>query len=91
MVGMMPSTHAYLYDSREEKNVRIRMGLTPLLASRRLHLDPGSHGNRLMANQLKEFPFSSYDDGPDALTMAVHMVNQLITGKRRPQQIVHGV
>jgi predicted phage terminase large subunit-like protein len=61
--------------SRVNKNLRIsRLG--PLLEGKEFKfLDTPS--NRLLVNQLKEFPLASHDDGPDALEMACRMINKL--------------
>lgn len=91
LAGLFPSTHAYLYSSQEDKNVRIRVALTPLLGSKKLHLDANCPGNRLLLSQLREFPTASHDDGPDALVMALSLLNQLLTGRRQTGGMVLGV
>jgi len=74
--------------SHEDKIVRIRVALTPLLGGRRLHLDESSPGNRLLLSQLREFPTCSHDDGPDSLTMACYLLNQMMFGRRQPEKLV---
>lgn len=62
-------------DNRINKVVRIR-NLDPYLANKEiLFLDDES--NRLLIRQLKEFPLGMHDDGPDALAMAVKLMNSL--------------
>lgn len=76
------------FSTQEEKNVRIRMALTPLLGQRRLHLDANSPGNRLLLSQIREFPTGNHDDGPDSLTMGTYLLNQLLAGKKPQQKLV---
>lgn len=61
------------------KIVRIRL-LTPLLASGRLRFKRDSEGTRMLVEQLKDFPVGDYDDGPDALEMAVRLCEELLRG-----------
>ncbi len=60
------------------KRTRIR-SLTPLLAGGdiRFRRTPGT---RLLVEQLRLFPIGPYDDGPDALEMAVRMTRRLLEG-----------
>lgn len=60
------------------KEVRIR-GLTTWLAQRRLRFRR-SPGCRLLVQQLRDFPTGDFDDGPDALEMAVRMLEFLYSG-----------
>ena len=76
------------YAPNEDKIVRIRMALTPLLGQKRLHLLEDSPGNRLLLNQLREFPTGVHDDGPDSLTMATYLINMMLTGKRTNQNLI---
>jgi predicted phage terminase large subunit-like protein len=64
------------------KRTRIR-SLTPLLAGGdiRFRRTPGT---RLLVEQLQLFPIGPYDDGPDALEMAVRMARQLLAGESDP-------
>lgn len=62
------------------KLVRIR-GLTPLLDSRRLRVKRGSPGCNLLVEQMRGFPDHKYDDGPDALEMAVRMAREILEGR----------
>jgi predicted phage terminase large subunit-like protein len=58
------------------KQVRIRR-LGPLLAARRLRFKTNSPGTRLLVQQLREFPIAGHDDGPDALEMALRLIESL--------------
>ena len=62
-----------------QKIVRIRL-LTPLLASKRLRFKRGSAGTRILVEQMKDFPVGDYDDGPDALEMAIRLCEELLHG-----------
>jgi predicted phage terminase large subunit-like protein len=68
MVGIAPCS----IENRINKAVRIRR-LGPLLAARRLHFKTNSPGTRMLLEQMKEFPISSHDDGPDAAEMALRL------------------
>ena len=60
-------------DNRVNKLVRIRK-LGPLLSTHRLRFKADSAGTRLLVDQLKDFPNGEHDDGPDALEMAVRLI-----------------
>ncbi|HTQ40326.1 MAG TPA: hypothetical protein VMJ32_14975 [Pirellulales bacterium] len=68
MIGIAPCS----IENRISKAVRIRR-LGPLLAARRLRFITRSPGTRLLVEQLKEFPISAHDDGPDAAEMALRL------------------
>ena len=57
------------------KEIRIRR-LGGWLSQRRLRL-LDTPGNRLLVEQLKDFPLGDHDDGPDALEMAIRMLSEL--------------
>jgi predicted phage terminase large subunit-like protein len=59
------------------KIIRIRQ-LGPLLASRRFKFKTNSPGTNMLIEQLREFPVSRHDDGPDALEMALQVVDLLL-------------
>jgi len=59
------------------KGIRIRR-LDSYLSQRRLRFCSLSSSCRLLVEQLRSFPVGSHDDGPDALEMAVRMVEKLI-------------
>lgn len=58
------------------KKVRIRR-LGPLLSAKRLKFKQHSPSVRILLDQLKSFPVGDHDDGPDALEMAVRMLEEL--------------
>lgn len=67
-------------DNRTNKQVRIRR-LGPLLASRRLRFLSGSPATKLLIEQIEQFPIGDYDDGPDALEMAIRLAGELLEGR----------
>jgi predicted phage terminase large subunit-like protein len=71
---------APLYNATD-KPTRIRAQLTHHLARREFRFR-NSPGTSLLLTQLKEFPRSDYDDGPDALEMAVRLIKQTLGGGR---------
>jgi predicted phage terminase large subunit-like protein len=62
------------------KLTRIRTTLTPHLARGDFRFLRGSPGTELLVKQLMAFPHHEYDDGPDALEMAVKMIKRLLAG-----------
>lgn len=63
------------------KIVRIRR-LGPLLGARKIRFRRNSPGADRLVEQLKTFPVGDHDDGPDALEMAVRLLNEI----NRPQR-----
>jgi len=59
------------------KRSRIRC-LTPYLARGDFRFQRDSPGARLLVDQLREFPGGRYDDGPDALEMALRLARKLL-------------
>ena len=68
----------YPLDNRVNKEVRIRR-LTPYLSKSMIRFKSNSPGTSLLVSQLQEFPQGDYDDGCDALEMAIRIANDLIT------------
>jgi predicted phage terminase large subunit-like protein len=66
-------------NNRENKIIRIRSTLTPHLANNTFKWRLGSPGVSLLLEQLKGFPASKFDDGPDALEMTVKAFEYLAT------------
>ena len=66
--------------NRVNKEVRIRR-LGPHLANKNLRFRANHEGTRMLVNQLREFPLSRYDDGPDALEMALRGMITLHNGR----------
>lgn len=61
------------------KMVRIR-SLTPLLARKQFRFKRHSSGVSLLIEQLKGFPSHKFDDAPDALEMAIRLIEALLAG-----------
>ena len=72
----LPPLRPCLLNNRVSKVVRIRR-LGSYLTSRKLHFLNSPH-NRLLVEQMRQFPVGDHDDGPDALEMAIRLLNQLI-------------
>lgn len=72
----------------QNKVARIRLGVGPYLAYRKLRFKRGSKGAELLVSQLKDFPLGDYDDGPDALEMGLRVLRELAArgGIHQPQQ-----
>jgi predicted phage terminase large subunit-like protein len=73
----LPHVSPWLIDNRVSKSVRIRR-LGPLLAAKRLRFKTGSPGAALLVEQLRDFPLGDFDDGPDALEMALRLAQTLL-------------
>jgi predicted phage terminase large subunit-like protein len=71
--------------STENKEVRIRLGLGPLLAQGRVRLCARGPGYRLALSQLREFPTAAHDDFPDSLTLALDLLGYLLSGRGQQQ------
>lgn len=59
------------------KEVRLRR-LGPWLAAGKIHFRTHSPGAALLVEQLEQFPIGDHDDGPDALEMAIRLMDQTI-------------
>lgn len=70
-------------DSTENKEVRIRLGLGPILEQKRIRLCTKSSTYRLALQQLREFPSASHEDFPDSLTLCLSLIEHLLRGKRK--------
>ncbi len=68
-----------LIHNKENKVVRIRR-LGSYLAKRKLRFLQRSAGTKLLVEQLRDFPLGAYDDGPDALEMAMRLVETAQNG-----------
>ncbi|MCS7306265.1 MAG: phage terminase large subunit [Thermoguttaceae bacterium] len=64
-------------ENQVNKQVRIRR-LGPLLAQHRLRFKADCPSTRLLVSQLRDFPLGDYDDGPDALEMAVRLAAETL-------------
>lgn len=73
--GMMLPVH--LIPNTENKITRIRSTLTPFLSRGGFRFKSGSRGAKMLVDQLVGFPVDKYDDGPDALEMAVRLARHV--------------
>lgn len=74
------------YVSRVDKEVRLRMTLTPYLANKRLHIR-NTPQNQLLLAQMRDFPLGKHDDGPDALSLASIAFAELVKKVQQPQPL----
>lgn len=75
----IPQLMVLAEDSKGNKEDRIRR-LGPRLFEHQLRFVKCA-GNRLLVEQLKDFPIADHDDGPDALEMAVRKLNEIAREK----------
>lgn len=74
-----------IYHNTTEKRGRI-LTLGPHLRDERIRLKVGSHGAKLLEQQLRGFPLAGvHDDGPDALEMAIRTLVRYKTGTTQRQ------
>lgn len=73
--GMLLPLHSI--HNHLNKEVRIRSTLTPYLARGEFRFLRGSHGSRMLVDQLRCFPQGAHDDGPDSLEMAVKLAQHV--------------
>ncbi len=76
----VPPLPVQLVEQRGSKELRIRR-LGPHLLRQKLRLRD-TPGNRLLVQQLRDFPLLDHDDGPDALELAMRMLFFLVSGAR---------
>lgn len=70
----------FMKDSTENKQVRIRLGLGPVLGQKRIRLRTSSSSYRLAYQQLREFPSAAHDDFPDSVDLALCLMDYLMHG-----------
>jgi predicted phage terminase large subunit-like protein len=75
---MLVQISGITHPPRSGKRERIRATITPALAQHRLHFQRGSPGCAMLVEQLKGFPTCKYDDGPDALEMALTLAARAV-------------
>lgn len=66
-----------------KKETRIRT-LGTYIRNGKLRFKSNSKGAKILVDQLREFPFASHDDGPDALEMAIKGLQHLLTNTNEP-------
>jgi predicted phage terminase large subunit-like protein len=62
------------------KNIRIRR-LGPYLGQKQIRFKSNSPGTKLLVDQLRDFPVSQHDDGPDSLEMALRVMIDIHNGR----------
>jgi len=75
----VPQFAIYPYNSTENKQVRIRMLVTPPLSQGKIHIRNCPAG-RIMVQQMKDFPIGSHDDAPDSLALMLRLRQDLLGG-----------
>lgn len=75
----------YTVNNSVNKQVRIRR-LTQYLGQKQIRFKAGSHGAKLLVNQLREFPLAEHDDGPDALEMAIRLAGEMLLNAQQPAE-----
>lgn len=78
-----PAIHKYV--STENKETRIRLELSPLLAQHRLRLRD-MPSTRLALGQFKSFPTGTHDDAVDAIDLGVKLCGMLIQPRQTAPQ-----
>lgn len=68
-------------NNTKEKTGRIKAGLSHLLRSRRIKFRSRTPGVALLMEQLRGFPGTEHDDGPDALEMMVRLATMIHSGQ----------
>lgn len=62
------------------KEMRIRR-IGPMLSQRRLKFTTRNASNRILIEQMRDFPNGDHDDGPDALELAMRVAGELLHGR----------
>jgi predicted phage terminase large subunit-like protein len=85
-LGQQEHLHLPIYglNNQINKQVRIRR-LGTYLAQRKLRFKSHSPGTALLVRQLRDFPMGNYDDGADALEMALRLMIDLWNGRQQRQ------
>ncbi len=82
----MPPLRLARVTQHANKLARIRLGVGPYLASRRVTFRD-SPGARRLVSQLREFPLGDHDDGPDALETALRIAEELSANGGFPEGV----
>jgi len=83
--GYFPFIHGI--SSQQDKRMKIRAAITPFLSRGLLHFRRHSPGTALLMEQLRGFPSHRYDDGPDALAMALQLAHHIASyGVEEPRE-----
>lgn len=73
--GIMPPIATVV--QHKNKPARIRLGVGPYLAYRKLRFKHGSTGATTLVEQLKDFPIGEHEDGPDALEIGLRVMREI--------------
>lgn len=71
----IPAPAPWLIHNHVAKEIRIRR-LGQYLASKKIRFRGDSPGAKMLVEQLRQFPLGDHDDGPDALEMAIRLMNE---------------
>lgn len=85
-MGTPPLPITLVHHSQNKEEIRIS-SLGPYLGRRQLVFSEGT-GCRLLVRQLEEFPLGDHDDGPDALEMAIHGMQDLRRYGRYAEEVL---
>jgi predicted phage terminase large subunit-like protein len=77
-------TPIHKHTNTVNKQVRIRMSLTPLLSQKRIHLHSKIPALRILYQQFRDFPALRHDDAIDSCELTTQMINRMLTGKAKP-------
>ncbi len=77
----IPVPTPWLIHNHVAKEIRIRR-LGQYLASRKIRFRDDSSGAKMLVEQLRQFPVGDHDDGPDALEMAIRLLNDKLGWER---------
>lgn len=76
----------YHFDHHLHKSVRIRQLSTPI-TQRRFRFKSRSPGTALLLQQMRDWPSTAHDDGPDALQMARQLAVELSNAKSSGRKV----
>ena len=65
-------TPIFFYDHKDPREVRVRMGISRLLADGKIRIRE-TDGGKILAAQLRDFPLDTHQDGPAALALMLQL------------------
>lgn len=89
--GLPPMpVHLFQHTGAKDNKERRIFQLGPYIKSKKIKLRRGSPGCKILEQQLRAFPKKEVnDDGPDALQMAIELLNMLADASRLPSRTDH--